>query len=65
MIMITIIILYSYKSDTLTISPQRVYRLVYIKFTINYKIISLAYVSIFICSIKKTELSILVRQVLF
>ena len=37
---IGIIILYSYRSGTLTISPQRVYRLVYIKFTINYKIIS-------------------------
>ena len=36
---IKIIILYSYKAVTLTISPQRVYRLVYIKFIVNYKII--------------------------
>ena len=50
MILIKIIILYSYKSVTLTISPQRVYRLVYINFTINYKILILGlciYVNVF------------------
>ena len=52
MILIKIIILYSYKSVTLTISPQRVYRLVYINFTINYKILILGiYVSMLMFSI--------------